>query len=175
MEILRIGEKTISLSRIHQKIEQILIMRSRGYSQQDAAEKIGIDRSFISRLECLGEIRKGKTIGVIGFPIMNKEEILEILEEYGISLYLLFTENERGFFVSSKSGLDLFNEVMELLSQFRNVDTVIIMASDKRIRLLEELLDNQVIPFEIGVSPLKEDIYVKPDVLKKLIEMVKVV
>ncbi len=170
MEILRIGDKLISWSRIQYKLERILEMRSRGASQQEVAEKMGIDRTFISRLEGLGEIRKGKNVGIVGFPIMNKDEIMKVLDDYGITRRLLLSEKERVQFIQKKSGLELFNQLLELIGEFRNLDTVVVMASDKRIELIQDLLDNQVVPLAIGMSPITEDIYVKPELLRTVLD-----
>jgi len=170
VELLRIGDKVLSMSKIYHKINTILETRSKGFSQQETAERLGVDRTFISRLESLGEIRKGKSIGVIGFPILNKDEIQNILDKYGIVHYFLLTERERCQYITEKSGLELFNNVMTLLSEFRNLDTVIVMGSDKRIKLIQALLDNQVIPFEIGTSPITQDVHVNPGIVKTLIE-----
>src|SRR5690554_6732074 len=99
MDFYRIGDKIISRKKILSALERILKLRSRGKSQQEVAEIMGVDRSFISRLETLGEMRKAKQIGVVGFPIKNKDEIQKILEDRGIDNYLLMNEEERTSFV----------------------------------------------------------------------------
>lgn len=123
---------------------------------------MGVDRSFISRLETLGEMRKARQIGVVGFPIKNKEEILRILADKGINNCFLMSEAERTSFVQSKSGTEIVNEMMELIRQYRMYDTVIVLASDKRTKWIESLFDHQVITVDIGTSPLTEDVYVEP-------------
>lgn len=160
MNFIRIGNKTISKDRIYQIIDDILDMRYRGISQQDVAEKIGIDRSFISRLESIGEVRKGESVGFVGFPIKNKEEVIQLLESYGVNFYLVMTEEERNLFVKEKSGLELLNSVMDLIARARQHDTIIVFASDKRSKLIEALLDCQVIRKDIGESPITKDVYV---------------
>ena len=75
MDLVRIGEKVISIPRINNKINEILQYRMLGMSQQEAADKLGGERTFISRLEGLGEIRKGQSIAAIGFPIKNRAEV----------------------------------------------------------------------------------------------------
>ena len=59
-QIFRIGDKLISLDRAERLLEQVLKLRSQGFSQQEVARRLCLDRSFISRLESAGEIRKGK-------------------------------------------------------------------------------------------------------------------
>lgn len=169
MDFFRIGDKLISQRRIYSAIEKILKLRSQGKSQHEVAEIMGLDRSFISRLENLGEMRKSKQIGVVGFPIKNKEEIQQVLLERGIENCLLMNEEERNQFVKSKSGSDLVNEMMALIQEYRMYDTVIVLASDMRTKWIEALLDQQVITVDIGTSPLTEDVYVDPS---RVIEIV---
>ena len=73
--LLRVGEKIIDRDKIYKAVDDILEMRSRGLSQQEIANRIGLDRTAISRLETLGEVRKGGRIALVGFPIKNCEEI----------------------------------------------------------------------------------------------------
>jgi predicted XRE-type DNA-binding protein len=61
MDILRIGTKVIDRHRVHEHVDQALDLRSTGMSQQEVAAALGTERSFISRLEGLGEIRRGGT------------------------------------------------------------------------------------------------------------------
>jgi hypothetical protein len=86
--LMRIGEKLVSTSRIHRVVDQILELRSQGQSQQEVADQIGVDRTFISRMEGLGEVRKGERMAVIGFPIGNKEEIEGDGPEEGVDYVL---------------------------------------------------------------------------------------
>ena len=174
MDFYRIGDKIISRKKILSALERILKLRSRGKSQQEVAEIMGVDRSFISRLETLGEMRKAKQIGVVGFPIKNKDEIQKILEDRGIDNYLLMNEEERTSFVGGKPGSEIVNEMMELIQEYRMYDTVIVLASDMRSKWIEALLHQQVILVDIGTSPLTEDVYVEPeriiDILDHLID-----
>ena len=73
--LLRIGDKIINPDKIHRVIDDVLEMRGRGLSQQEIANKVGIDRTVISRLETLGEVRKGGRIALVGFPIKNCAEL----------------------------------------------------------------------------------------------------
>ena len=89
-------------------------MRSSGKSQQETAEALGVDRTFISRLEALGEVRKGGKVALIGFPIENKRELEEAARAEGVDFVLLFTEEERRRFAEGMSGAELINEIMRL-------------------------------------------------------------
>lgn len=173
MEFVRIGDKVISRDRINSVIDKILELRAAGLSQQEVAEKVQVDRSFVSRVETLGEIRKGGRVAVIGFPVKNKEELTETAKAMGADLVLLMTEEERWGWVRSKSGLDLINEVMALVTQTRDFDTLIFIGSDERLRFVEALVGRAVLGIEIGRSPLKEDQYVDPELLRRALSHVK--
>lgn len=158
MELMRIGDKIVSRQQIDKCITRILELRSQGHSQLDVAQNLRIDRTFISRLESLGELRKGRGVAVLGFPVANGQELEEICKQYGVDWWLFFSERERLSFVSKKTGLDLFNEIMDILASIRNYDTVVVMGSNKRVKGVEALLDRDVIPLELGESPLKQDV-----------------
>ncbi len=145
MDLIRIGDKLISFSRIETTIKEMLDLRQQGYSQADVAKKFNTDRSFLSRLEGLGEIRKGKTIALVGFPIKNVEDLKEVAIQEGVDYTLLMTDRERWNFVYEKSGIELLNEVMNIIYKVRQYDVVIILGSDKRLRLFKALLDNEVV------------------------------
>jgi len=172
LEFIRIGDKVISKSKILKEIDRILALRAKGCSQQETADLIGIDRSFISRVESIGELMKGRSIGVIGFPIKNKEQILGVLHERGIYNCFIMSETERMHFVGDRTGAELVNEIMALLGEFRNYDTVIVMASDRRGRLIQALLDQQVILLDIGSSPLTEDVHLDIERLEGVLDAV---
>jgi transcriptional regulator len=65
MDIIRIQDKIISRQKINDSITKILQLRALGYSQQEVADQMSVDRTFISRLEGIGELRKGKTMACI--------------------------------------------------------------------------------------------------------------
>ena len=60
MDFLRIGSKLLSRQKLNQAIDKILEMRVQGNSQTEVAGILGVDRSFISRLEALGEVNRGQ-------------------------------------------------------------------------------------------------------------------
>lgn len=165
----RVGDKIINPQKIHKAIDDVLEMRGRGLSQQEVANRIGIDRTMVSRLETLGEVRKGGRIALIGFPVKNCDELAAMARQEGVDYCLLLTEKERWDFVESKSGVGLFNTIMEIISTLRSYDIVIIICSNMRIKLIEALLDKEVIGVQIGESPLNEDKYVKPESIRAII------
>lgn len=169
LQFIRIGDKLIDRNRIDDAIESLLRIRSEGGSQQDAADKVGVDRTFVSRLETLGEVSKGGRIALIGFPVKNKSELTSIAREYGVDLVVLMTEEERWAYVDRRSGAELINEVMDLIRTLQGYDSVVFIGSDMRIRLIKSILRNPVIGIEIGKSPLREDKKVDAEVLRSIL------
>ena len=83
MGLIRIGDKVVDRDKIDRAIDRVFEMRQSGASQQEAADAIGIDRTFVSRLENLGEVRKGQRVALVGF-VGNKDEIEAIARRAGI-------------------------------------------------------------------------------------------
>ena len=173
MDYIRIQDKIISHQKINNTITKILQLRARGLSQQEVAERLSVDRTFISRLEGIGELRKGKTIACIGFPIINKQEIQDILEKEGVDFILLMTEKERLDFVEQRSGKQMLNELMDLIARMHNYEVVIAIGSDQRLKLIEGMLEGEVISLEIGISPITEDKWVDPMEIRKILRSIK--
>jgi len=167
--LLRIGEKIINRQKVHQIIDEMLDMRSQGLSQQEVANRVGIDRTVISKLETVGEVRKGGRVALVGFPIKNCDELRIMAKQEGIDYSLLMTEQERWDFVQKKTGVDFFNAIMEIVTALRNYDVVIILGSNMRIKLMTALLDKEVIGVKIGESPIAEDKYVNPESIRVII------
>jgi hypothetical protein len=170
MKFYKINDKTVSREKIIKYIDKILTFRSLGHSQLEVANLINTDRTFISRIESLGEVRKGKTIALVGFPIGNINEVKELVQKYGVNYVFLLNEKERWDFIASKTGLELFEQVIEIVGEIRRYDTVILMGSDMRIKVLESLLDNEVIGINIGESPIKKDVQIDLEVLEKVLK-----
>lgn len=171
--LLRIGDKIINRAKISQMIDSMLEMRGKGFSQQEVANRIGIDRTVISRLETLGEVRKGGSVALVGFPVENCEELRKVASQEGVDFCLLLSERQRWDFVQSKSGIELFNDIMGIVAALRKYDIVIMLGSNMRIKLMETLLDKDVIGVEIGASPIADDKYVNPDTIKDIIHQLR--
>lgn len=168
LELIRVGDKVINKTKIVRMVSKILELRSRGLSQTDTAKELDLERTFISRLESIGEIRKGGRIALIGFPIANTEEIYDMSIEEGVEYVLIMSEEERWSFVQ-KGGLDVFNRLMEIIVSLKEYDLVIFLGSDMRIDLFDHLLDGKVVGIEIGTSPITEDKYVDPAMIRNII------
>lgn len=173
MDFYRIQDKIISKEKIYRRISNMLELRAQGLSQQEVADRMGIDRTLVSRIETMGELRKGQSIAVVGFPVLNKDELQQILTAEGVDYILLMTEQERTAFVFDRTGAELMNELMNLIARVRQYDVVILLASDFRLRLMQGILDNEVIAVEIGESPLTEDKRVDIDQLRQILRAVK--
>ena len=170
MQFIRVGEKIICKEKLDREIDKILELRAKGITQEGVARKLGVERTFVSRLESLGEIRKGKKIALVGFPIKNKEELTHLAEKLGIEYVFLLTQEERFEFIKKKGKSELFNEIIEIIVNLSDFDLIIFMGSDMRVPLVEKIFSIQVIGIVIGHSPIKESKYVHPE---KIIEIVK--
>jgi len=173
MDLFRIGDKLVSRSKIDRSVERILDLRYQGMSQQEVANKLGTDRTFVSRLEGLGEIRKGKTIAIVGFPVGNKSEIEQVTREEGVDFTLLMTDKERWDFVKDRDGLAVLNDLLRIINDVRQYDTVIVMASDMRLGLMRSLLDKEVLTITLGHSPIRGDVRVDPELLRNMLRTLR--
>ncbi|NMD42243.1 MAG: helix-turn-helix transcriptional regulator [Firmicutes bacterium] len=171
-EILRIGEKLVSVDRVKRLLDRILQLRAEGLSQQEVARRLSIDRSFISRLEALGEVRRGKRVAVIGFPIANKDDLEKICRQLGLEFTLLMTNQERWEMVGGKQALDFFNEVLALITLLRDYEVLVMATSEKWYRLAEALLDCQIFHLGLGPTPVQRDCQVDPVRFQSLLEQV---
>lgn len=170
--IYRIGEKLVSLDKTERLVERIFKLRSQGVSQQETARRLSLDRSFVSRLESAGEIRKGKRVAVIGFPISNVEELKNICQSLGLDFFMLLNNQERWALMQEKQALDFLNYMLELLSRLREFDTLVLLTSKRWYRLAEGLLDLQIIHITLGETPLREDLHVDPARFAQVMEQV---
>jgi len=170
--IVRIGEKLVSVDRSKRLLEQILQQRAEGHSQQEVARRFAIDRSFISRLETIGEVRRGKRVAVIGFPIANKIELEGICHEMGLEFTLLMSNQERWELLGDKQALDFFNEVLGLITRLRDYEILVVATSEKWYLLAEALLDCQIFHLDLGPTPIEQDCRVDPVRFQSLLERV---
>ena len=172
LEFFRVGDKIISLRKINETLEKIFALRSRGYSQQDVATHLGLDRSLISRLEAMGELRKGKRVAVIGFPLENKEEIRSMAEQRGVDFIWVMNDKERWALVQGKSALDFFNDIMERVSLMQAYDVVVVIGSPRWLKLADALLDSEVVFIDLGDSPITEDRKLCPKRFEGVLDMI---
>ncbi len=141
----RVGDKLLNRDRLDRIIDRIFALRASGLAQQEVAQRVGCDRSFVSRLESLAEVRKGGSLAVIGFPpLANKDEISDVCRELGVEYTLLMTDSERwGGVIQSFDGQSLLNWLMKIIAEMNEYDYVIMIGSDMRIRLAEAILGGE--------------------------------
>ncbi len=170
--IYRIGDKLVSLDKAERLMEHVFKLRSQGISQQETARRLSLDRSFVSRLESAGEVRKGKRVAVVGFPIANTEELSDICQDMGLDFFMLLNNQERWSLVKEKQAMDFFNQMLELVAKLKGFETLVLLTSERWYRLAEALLDLQIIYIGLGLTPLQEDCLVEAKRFRQVLEQV---
>lgn len=140
---IKIGDKIISLDRASDLIDRIFDMRSNGSTQEEVAKTLGVERSFISHLEGIGEIRKSKEIAFIGSGVKDPAAVKQIV--HGLNFEHVFINND---------GRALIGEALAVLSKLKEIDFIIFLGPETEHKLLESVLDKKI----IGISPEKESV-----------------
>lgn len=169
----RVGDKLLDRVKLDRTIDRVFQLRISGLSQQEVAQRTGCDRSFVSRLETMAEVRKGGSIAIIGFPLANTGELEDVCQELGVEYSLLMNDVERWGMIESHDGTSLLNWLMQLMLDMSDYDHVIMIGSDMRIRLAEAIVGDRVVGVLIGESPIEEDFYLSPHRLRELITSIK--
>jgi transcriptional regulator with XRE-family HTH domain len=168
LKLYRIGDKIVSREKLADAIDEILADREAGATQEEVARSHGVQRSFVSFLESLGEVRRGARVALVGFPVANAEQVTQLAEKLGVDFTLVFSQAERES-IESGSATDVFNRLLETLATLRDYDVIVLMASDWRIELIERILGREVIAIELGHTPIREDVEVDLAELEKLL------
>lgn len=171
VRFFRIGDKVVSRDKLEDQIDAILADRERGATQHDAAASHGVDRSFVSWLEALGEVRRGKRVALIAFPVANAVDVRRVAEEHGIEFMIVMSQTERENLEAGPADR-MFNFVLETLATLKDFDTVVVMASDWRVGTVEKILGREVIARNLGPSPLRHDVDVDLDELHDLLDAI---
>jgi hypothetical protein len=171
MRFYRIGDKVVGREKLVDQIEAILADREGGATQQEAATAHGVDRSFISWLENLGEVRRGARVAFIAFPVANVAEVRSVCDVHGVELAMVISQAEREGFEAGRADA-VFNLVLDVLADLKDFDTVVLFASTKRTGTIEKILGREVIARPLGPSPLRHDVTVDLDELNDLLEAV---
>jgi hypothetical protein len=156
MRFFRVGNKVISREKLYEMITEILSERERGATQEQTARTHGVQRSFVSFLESLGEVRRGPRVAVVGFPVKNVEEVEEVAEKYAVEFTLLLSQTERESFAEGSAG-ELLNLALETMAELVDYDVIVLMGSDYRVELFEKILGRPVVPITLGASPITKD------------------
>lgn len=159
MRFFRIGDKIVSREKLVEQITDILRDRERGATQADAAKAHGVERSFVSWLETLGEVRRGRRVGLIAFPVANGDEVRALAERHGVEFLLVMSQAEREKMEGSP-GDAVFNRVLDTLATLKDFDVLVLLASDWRVGTIEKILGREVVAVTLGPSPLRHDVLV---------------
>lgn len=169
MNFFRIGDKIVSRDKLVDEITAILADREAGATQEETAKRHGVQRSFVSFLETLGEIRRGARVALIGFPVANCAEVTALAERHALDFVLVFSQAEREG-IESESAAEVFNSLLDTLATLRDYDVCVILASDWRIKTVEKILGREVVGMPLGASPLREDVVVDLQELDLLLQ-----
>jgi hypothetical protein len=159
VRFFRIGDKVVSREKLVEQITGILRDREGGATQAEAARSHGVERSFVSWLETLGEVRRGRRVGLVAFPVANREAVEALAAEHGVEFTLVMSQAER-VAMSESRGDAIFNQVLETLATLKDFDVLVLLASDWRIGTLEKILGREVVAVNLGHSPLDHDVTV---------------
>lgn len=159
MRFYRIGDKVVSRERLLEAIDAILEDRQAGATQEEAARHAEVQRSFVSFLETLGEVRRGARVALVAFPVANCEEVRAVADRHAVDFSLVVSQAERES-IEHGDASAVFNRLLETLAVLRDFDTVVLLASDLRISTIEKILGGEIVGMPIGQSPLREDVTV---------------
>lgn len=171
MRFFRIGDKVVSLEKLVDELSAILADREHGSTQLEAAHTHGVQRSFVSFLESLGEVRRGPKVALVAFPVANAEAVREAAEDRGLDFILVYSQAEREE-IEGGNATEVFNTSLETLAALKDFDVVVLMASDWRIATVEKILGREVVGMELGPSPLRADVEVDLGVLAEVLDAV---
>jgi hypothetical protein len=171
VKLYRIGDKVVSEDKIHDAVAAILAEREAGATQEDIARLHDVQRSFVSFLETLGEVRRGDRIALVGFPIANAEQVRALAEKRSLDFVLVLSQAERES-IESGDATRVFNQLLETIAVLKEYDTLVLLASDWRIKTMERILGTEVIGIPLGASPLRAAVEVDLDELDGVLETV---
>ncbi|MFA5867927.1 MAG: hypothetical protein WC891_08240 [Actinomycetota bacterium] len=138
---IKIGDKIISMERASSLIDKIFDLRSSGSTQEEVAKMLGVERSFISHLEGIGEVRKSKEIALIGSSLADIEKVENTAAGLGIEHVFL-----------NRDGTARIEDALQVLALLKSIDFIIFLGPPKEHKLLEAVLDKKI----IGIPPDKE-------------------
>lgn len=168
MRLYRIGDKVVSHDKLVDAIISILEDREAGATQEEAARHADVQRSFVSFLETLGEIRRGPRVALVGFPVANCDEVTALAEKHAVDFVLVVSQAERES-IEGGSPANVFNQLLETLAALRDYDTLVLLASDWRVKTIERILGTEVVGIPLGQSPLRSDQNVDLDQLDRVL------
>lgn len=171
MELIRIGDKVVSRDKLLDALDAILADRAGGATQEEAARHAGVQRSFISFLETLGEVRRGPRVALVGFPIANCDDVEELARRHAVDFVLVVSQAQRES-IENGSPTNVFNQLLETLAALRDFDTLVLIASDWRIKTIERILGTEVVGIPLGHTPIREDKLVDVEELDRVLDAI---
>lgn len=171
MRLYRIGDKLVSAERVHEEIEAILADREAGATQEEVARRHGVQRSFVSFLETLGEVRRGARVALVGFPVANGDELRALAQRHALDFVLVLSQAERESVGGGSAGA-IFNMLLETLADLKDFDVVVLLASNWRIEVMSKILGTEVVGIEIGTSPITQDVRIDTEELDKVLSAI---
>jgi len=159
LKLYRIGDKVVSRDKLLDALDAVLQDRESGATQEEAARHAGVQRSFVSFLETLGEVRRGPRIALVAFPVSNVADVRSLAERYALDFVLVVSQADRES-IESGDATNIFNQLLETLAVLRDFDTVVLAASDWRISTVEKILGLEVVGIPLGQTPIREDVEV---------------
>lgn len=169
MKLYRIGDKVVSREKLFDALDAILQDREAGATQEEAARHAGVQRSFVSFLETLGEIRRGPRVALVAFPVANADEVTRLAHRHAVDFVLVLSQAEREG-IEHGDASQIFNQLLETIAVLRDFDTLVLAASDKRIKTIERILGTEVVALSLGASPLRHDVSVDIEALESVLE-----
>jgi len=155
-DLFRIGRKLVSREKILTALDAILSERASGATQREAAHSADVPRTFVSNLETLGELESDARVAIIAFPVGNGDELRALAARYGVEFTLAFSQEEREH-TGAAHPAELFNRTLDTIAALQDFDTVIVLASDRRIETIRRIIDAELIGICLGSSPLSAD------------------
>jgi len=155
-DLFRIGHKLVSREKILTALDAILTERASGATQREAAHAADVPRTFVSNLETLGELSSDARVAVIAFPVGNGDELRALAARYGVEFTLAFSQEEREH-TGAGGSAELFNRTLDTIAALQDFDTIIVLASDRRIETIRRIIDAELIGICLGASPLVDD------------------
>lgn len=141
MKEIRIGDKIISMDRAKELIEKIFDLRSNGHTQEEVAAQLGLERSFISRLEGIGEIRRARQIALIGSEVKDAKALEATAQTLGIDYVFLMNHKRLKM-----------RDLLHMIGTVKDLDYIVFVGPADELTLIEKVLDTKI----IGVPLEKE-------------------
>jgi hypothetical protein len=171
VRLFRIGDKVVSRDKLLDAVDAILEDREAGATQEEAARHAGVQRSFVSFIETLGEVRRGPRVALVAFPVANGEEVRALAARHALDFVLVVSQSERES-IETGDATQVFNSLLDTLAVLREFDTLVLAASDQRVRTIEKILGTEVVGISLGPSPLREDVEIDVRELDSVLEAV---